>query len=675
MNQENPWLASGPGERTPGARRGYRVEFVWSERRLVPTGAMVSSSAPTLALRPRFGRLFVRTAWSSRCRSAGLAGRARPWPIRSGPGTASALLARRNPVGTDPFLSAVLGAQFPFDPLPPSHSPAPLPPGSSAGAGGLFWGVQLPPRLLPFVTKLGLERPTELVGIVRELSGAALAEFADPALELGGEAYWALVEDRVREALEASRPRRVRTAVFMLNMGGPRTASMAPEFLRSLFGDPECVVLPRRLQTLQPYLARGLGALRGRTLTATYTQIGGGSPLLYWSLVQGRQLERALDRLSPSSAPHGVLPVFRYAAPRSRDAVAYLARHTGVRHAVAFSQYPQWSCTTAGSSLNDLWRACREAVQATPPTAEPGAPTPDGTTRAVPTWERVRFSVVDRWYDMAGYSESMARRIWEALTEAYGAHSLSAVQPGRRVQLVFSAHSLPLSIVSRGDPYVAEVYLSAQAITSRVNAALACCSDALTSHRGSSVRSDGLEALGPVPEAWTRNPGGGIGVAAGPTLATPFAFVPQVGFQSALSARWQGPTTEAVLERLARDGTQDVLVVPLVFTSDHIETLRELDMDFSGVARHAGLSRYLRVEAMNGSPDFVERCLGPLVADHLAQLGSADAFAPPLPYRHSAFPFRCAQCPQPRGHCRNIFRPVGLEREWLVPPPVAPALP
>ena len=63
-----------------------------------------------------------------------------------------------------------------------------------------------------------------------------------------------------------------------------------------------------------------------------------------------------LDRLSPETAPHGFYVAFRYVQPKSDDALRAMAED-GVERAVAFTQYPQFSCSTTGSSLNELWRA------------------------------------------------------------------------------------------------------------------------------------------------------------------------------------------------------------------------------------------------------------------------------------------------------------------------------
>ncbi len=70
--------------------------------------------------------------------------------------------------------------------------------------------------------------------------------------------------------------------------------------------------------------------------------------------------------------------------------------------------------------------------------------------------------------------------------------------------------------------------------------------------------------------------------------------------------KWTGPGTDEVLDDLGREGTREVLVVPLSFVSDHIETLYEVDMLFADRARKAGITDYRRTEALNTHPLFIE---------------------------------------------------------------------
>jgi ferrochelatase len=136
------------------------------------------------------------------------------------------------------------------------------------------------------------------------------------------------------------------------------------------------------------------------------------------------------------------------------------------------------------------------------------------------------------------------------------------------VELVFSAHSIPKKLVTReGDPYPGEVEASVRAILARL------------SWKGPSTLAY-QSKLGPV--------------------------------------EWLGPPTVDVLAELGRRGTKQVLVVPIAFVTDHVETLQEIDQLFAAQARAAGIAHFRRTPGLNDRPTFL-RALADLI-------GSAEAF-------------------------------------------------
>lgn len=80
--------------------------------------------------------------------------------------------------------------------------------------------------------------------------------------------------------------------------------------------------------------------------------------------------------------------------------------------------------------------------------------------------------------------------------------------------------------------------------------------------------------------------------------------------------KWIRPGTEDVLAELGDAGVSDVLIVPLSFVSDHIETLYEVDMLLADAARAAGITGYYRSAALNTVPLFID-ALAALVHDTL----------------------------------------------------------
>jgi protoporphyrin/coproporphyrin ferrochelatase len=357
---------------------------------------------------------------------------------------------------------------------------------------------------------------------------------------------------------------RIKTGIVMMNLGGPATLDDVEPFLLELFADREIIQLPLQ-RWLGPFIARR----RTPKVRGLYAAIGGGSPILAYTEAQGRGMVSRLDQMSPETAPHKFYVAFRYTHPSSDDALQSM-QADGVERAVAFTQYPQFSCSTTGSSLNELWRAASRT----------------GLRHAF------QWSIIDRWAVHSGFIQAMTETVNDGLNEFDPADR-------EKVLILFSAHSLPLDVIDRGDSYPQEVGASVQRV---------------------------VEQLG----------------RSNPYL---LAYQSDVG-----PVRWLGPSTEQVLRRLGARGQKHVLVVPIAFTSDHIETLSELDREYGEVAHHAGITHYKRAPALNDRPIFLDG-LAQIVKDHLAS-GS--------PYS-SQYLTRCAGCTNPQ--CRNILNPIGSTQQ------------
>jgi protoporphyrin/coproporphyrin ferrochelatase len=345
------------------------------------------------------------------------------------------------------------------------------------------------------------------------------------------------------------------TAIVMLNLGGPKTLDDVEPFLLRLFADREIIQLPFQ-SLLGPFIARR----RAPKVRKLYEAIGGGSPIRAWTEVQGQGMVRRLDRISPEAAPHKFYIAFRYTAPSSDEALLAM-KADGVQRAVAFTQYPHFSCATTGSSLNELWRAAART----------------GLTRAF------EWSVIDRWPTHAGFIEAMTDTVRQGLEDFAPEDRDDAI-------LLFSAHSLPLRIVNRGDPYPQEIGASVHEVVQRLG-----------------VRNQFM-----------------------------LAYQSEVGPVS-----WLGPSTERVLHGLASKKRRNVLVVPIAFTSDHIETLSELDREYGELARSLGITNFRRAPAMNGSP-LLQDAMATIVRDHLA---GGEPCSP-------QYGLRCAGCVNPQ--CRHV---------------------
>jgi protoporphyrin/coproporphyrin ferrochelatase len=163
----------------------------------------------------------------------------------------------------------------------------------------------------------------------------------------------------------------------------------------------------------------------------------------------------------------------------------------------------------------------------------------------------------------------------EAFIEAHVTRikaALAAAPDGVDWRLLFSAHGLPQKIVDAGDPYQKQVEATAAAVVARLGGEI----------------------------DW------------------------KVCYQSRVGPmKWLGPSTPEAVEQAAGDGL-GVIVCPIAFVSDHIETLVELDHEYAELAVRAGCPGYVRVAALGIEPNFI-RALGEITADALGHEGAAPA--------------------------------------------------
>ncbi|KAL5119300.1 ferrochelatase hem15 [Pleosporales sp. CAS-2024a] len=357
------------------------------------------------------------------------------------------------------------------------------------------------------------------------------------------------------------------TAIVFMNMGGPSTTDEVHGFLSMLFADKDLIPLGPLQNYIGPYIARR----RTPKIQKQYAEIGGGSPIRKWSEYQAAEMCKMLDKTSPETAPHKPYVAFRYANPLTEDTYKKLLADgfgggKGGR-AVAFTQYPQYSCSTTGSSLNELWK-WRTRLEGKPS---------DGGGDVEPAGA-IQWSVIDRWPAHPGLVEAFAQLIEKKL----------ATYPAERrdgVVLLFSAHSLPMTVVNRGDPYPAEVAATVYAVMQRLG----------MKHK---YRLVWQSQVGPQP--------------------------------------WLGAQTSDTVKEYMKKGQTDMLLIPIAFTSDHIETLYELDKEVIGEDAH-GHEGVRRVDSLNDSPVFI-KALADIAKAHL-QSGKASS---------QQMQLRCPKCTSER---------------------------
>ncbi len=218
------------------------------------------------------------------------------------------------------------------------------------------------------------------------------------------------------------------TAVFLMNLGGPRTLEEVEPYLYELFSDPLVISAP--LGPLRKLLARFISHFRTPSSSEKYQLIGGGSPLVAGTEAQARALEQALG------PDYGVYLAMRYGHPNTEEAVRE-AVAGGVEQAISLPLYPQFANATTTSSLREMRRLW---------------------PRGKPLYE------VCSYHDHPGWLDASAATLRAALQK---------VKPENRERtlVVFSAHGLPMSHVRKGDLYPHEVEVSARGTAQRAGVA------------------------------------------------------------------------------------------------------------------------------------------------------------------------------------------------------------
>ena len=170
--------------------------------------------------------------------------------------------------------------------------------------------------------------------------------------------------------------------------------------------------------------------------------------------------------------------------------------------------------------------------------------------------KNIKISFVKDWHTHPIFLEAVAEKIEEAIF-------LFSAEERENLQIIYSVHSLPLKLLE-DDPYLDLV-------------------------------NDTIEALGKIipPRPWF------------------------LGFQSRGYGNdaWLEPDISTIMKQLSLQGKKEVLLVPLGFVSDHVETLYDLDIVYRQEAAHLGLN-FKRSSSLNDSEKFV-RALTAIITEEL----------------------------------------------------------
>jgi ferrochelatase len=305
-----------------------------------------------------------------------------------------------------------------------------------------------------------------------------------------------------------------RIAIVLFNLGGPDHPEAVQPFLFNLFNDPAIIGAPGFIRWA---LAHFISRRRAPIAQEIYARIGGRSPIM-------PETELQADGLSARLSELGEVKTFiamRYWHPRARE-TAKAVLDFKPDEIVLLPLYPQFSTTTSESSLKE-W-----SIEAT----RIGLKAPSHALCCYPT--------------QSGFVEAMADLVQSALgkAEARGAP-----------RILFSAHGLPERVIAGGDPYQAQVEMTADAVMAKL---------------------------------------------ARPDVDWLVCYQSRVG-----PLKWIGPSTDKEIERAGADGVP-LIIVPIAFVSEHSETLVELDIEYKHLADESGVPFYVRVPAVRNHSAFLD---------------------------------------------------------------------
>ena len=315
-----------------------------------------------------------------------------------------------------------------------------------------------------------------------------------------------------------------RLAVVLFNLGGPDSLQAVEPFLYNLFMDKAIIGAPLPIRWM---IAKLISKRRAPLAEDIYRHLGGKSPLLELTQDQANALQASLCEKFPG-VEVGTFIAMRYWHPLSLQ-TAQAVKEFAPDRVVLLPLYPQFSTTTTDSSFED-WAKSAAFVDLNVPHQQ-----------------------ICCYPSEPGWIAAQAELLHKAMDEA------KALDTGKGVRVLFSAHGLPKKIVEqKGDPYPDHVKQGAEAIAAAMQAKGQGLSDWLVSYQS---------RVGPL--------------------------------------EWIGPSTDDEIKRAGKDGIV-LVVLPIAFVSEHSETLVALDIEYKQLAVEAGVGGYVRVPAVGTHPAFID---------------------------------------------------------------------
>ncbi len=298
-------------------------------------------------------------------------------------------------------------------------------------------------------------------------------------------------------------------AILLLAFGGPRSLDEVEIFLTRLFR------------------GRKPSPEQSERVKERYRLIGGFSPLPEITWGQAKALE---EKLNTKGYPFESYVGMRYGHPLIEETLREIL-HDGIREVIAIPMTPFRSRASTGAYIEEVNRVQKNLGG------------------------RMEISFVEGWHLHPLFLEAVREKMEEGMRQFTS-------EERKRVHLIFTAHSLPKTIVE-SDPYANDFEASVKGVL------------------------EGIESL-----KW------------------------HIAFQSRgmEPEEWLGPDVESVLKELSQDNVREVLIAPIGFVSDHIEILYDIDILYREKAESMGMI-LRRSPSLNISEGFIE-ALSKIVEEH-----------------------------------------------------------
>lgn len=182
-----------------------------------------------------------------------------------------------------------------------------------------------------------------------------------------------------------------------------------------------------------------------------------------------------------------------------------------------------------------------------------------------PDIKKINSVLINNYHDFPTYIDSIIEGINKTLQKFPENERINVV-------LLFSSHGTPIKLVKQGDPYKNQIENTVKCVM----------------ERGKFVQKHFL------------------------------SFQSKVGPQ-----KWIEPKTPVVIEKLANESVKYLLIIPIAFVSDHLETLFEIGIEFRHLAKEKGIIQFEVMQGLNDSPLFI-KALKELVLNKLEELNGRD---------------------------------------------------